>query len=100
MHLEGRFYYSFYGRSTSIIDFNKIAEISASLVLGYFSLAVSLLNIVHATGIYLHFQIVMQFIKDKNFMLGESQAVYIGIGIVLQMVFTLVFGYNPEVKQN
>ncbi|EFP12426.1 hypothetical protein CRE_29585 [Caenorhabditis remanei] len=77
-----------------------LATSLASIVLGSFSTAVSLLNIVHATGLYLHFQIILQLIKDKVFLVGESQSVYIGVTIILQSIFTLLFGYNPENSQN
>lgn len=76
-----------------------IASLLASIVLGGFSTAVSLLNIVHATGLYLHFQVIMQFIKDKNFLVAESQGIYLAVAILLQSVFTLVLGYNPEAAQ-
>lgn len=77
-----------------------IASSLASIVLGSFSTAVSLLNIVHATGLYLHFQVILQLIKDKHFLVAESQTIYLAVSILLQLVFTLLFGYNPEVSQN
>ncbi|EGT39615.1 hypothetical protein CAEBREN_19175 [Caenorhabditis brenneri] len=77
-----------------------VASLLASIVLGSFSTAISLLNIVHATGLYLHFQVILQLIKDKHFMVAESQTVYLAAAILLQSVFTLLFGYNPEAAKN
>ncbi|CAI2316644.1 unnamed protein product [Caenorhabditis sp. 36 PRJEB53466] len=90
-------------RQTFFISFASIsvfvATFLASLVLGTFSTAVSLLNIVHATGLFLHFQIVLQLVKDKSFMPGESKTAYVGVVIVVQFLFTLLFGFNPEAIQ-
>ncbi|CAO4361806.1 unnamed protein product [Caenorhabditis nigoni] len=77
-----------------------VATSLASIVLGNFSTSVSLFNIIHATGLYLHFQVILQLIKDKYFMVGESQTAYIGTVILLQLIFTLLFGYNTDVSQN
>ncbi|CAA22250.2 uncharacterized protein CELE_W06D4.2 [Caenorhabditis elegans] len=73
-----------------------ITTFLASIVLGSFSIVISLFNIVHVTGLYIHFQVIMQFVKDKNFLVGESQAIYIGVSILSQFIFTMVLGYNPE----
>uniref|UniRef100_A0A1I7T4E9 Uncharacterized protein n=1 Tax=Caenorhabditis tropicalis TaxID=1561998 RepID=A0A1I7T4E9_9PELO len=77
-----------------------IASLLASIVLGGFSTAVSLFHCVHATGLYLHFQVISQFIKDKNFLIAESQTAYLAATILLQSIFTLLFGYNPENNNN
>ncbi|CAI5439015.1 unnamed protein product [Caenorhabditis angaria] len=75
-----------------------LTTLLSSIVLGYFSFAVSLFNIVHATGIFVHFQIIMQYVKDKSFLVGESQIVYLGTTIATQLLFTLIFGSNNLVK--
>ncbi|CAB3405190.1 unnamed protein product [Caenorhabditis bovis] len=75
-----------------------VTTIVAAFVLGYFTFVGALFNILHAAGLFLHFQIIMQYVKDKSFMVGESQMAYVGTIIVVQVIFATIFGSNPHLK--
>lgn len=68
----------------------------ASFALGYYSVAVSLLSILHAALIFIHFQFVFANRKEKTTSNGEFQFWYI-IGLfVLQILTTAAFGTNTH----
>ncbi|CAD6199583.1 unnamed protein product [Caenorhabditis auriculariae] len=75
-----------------------IGALLSTISLGYFSFGVILLTISHVALLYVHFQVVMQHIKDKQYSVGGSQIAYIAAVLFLQLFFTLVFGYNLEAK--
>ncbi|EYC32143.1 hypothetical protein Y032_0003g1424 [Ancylostoma ceylanicum] len=54
-----------------------VCTIFAMLPVGYFSMAIFLLSLLHVAFLSIHFQVVTQCAKEKIMMVGESQFSYI-----------------------
>ncbi|KAL6729336.1 hypothetical protein Aduo_000402 [Ancylostoma duodenale] len=73
-----------------------ICTIFAMLPVGYFSMAIFLLSLLHVAFLSIHFQVVTQCAKEKIMMVGESQFSYIMGVLFIQLFMTALFGSDPN----
>ncbi|CAJ0575365.1 unnamed protein product, partial [Mesorhabditis spiculigera] len=67
--------------------------------LGYFSLAVTLLAILHAVLISAHFQVSVQALTDNLYSLGDASLAYLLPLLGLQVLLAALFGSDQQAAQ-
>ncbi|KAK6728225.1 hypothetical protein RB195_005708 [Necator americanus] len=90
--MERNSFFAISGAASSLL-----CTIFAMLPVGYFSMAIFLLSLLHVAFLTIHFQVVTQCAKEKIMMVGESQFSYIMGVLFLQLVMAALFGSDPNV---